>query len=60
MWNPQGLGGAVNYIPNYDAILAWLKSGPQTVPPSLRAGRVVYYTAIPSTIPVNWQTGLKL
>jgi hypothetical protein len=58
VWNSQNLGGTVNYIPNYDAILAWIKNGPQTLPPALRAGRVCYYTAIPSTIPMNWSTGL--
>ena len=44
--------------PNYDAILKWIKNGPQTLPPSLRAGRVLYYDSIPDTIPMNWQTGL--
>lgn len=58
VWKGQNLGAAVNYIPNYDAILAWLKSGPKTLPPSLRAGRVLYYSTIPNTIPLNWQTGL--
>ena len=58
VWNAQNLGGTLNYIPNYDAILAWLKTGPQTLPPSLRAGRVCYYTAIPSSIPMNWSTGI--
>jgi hypothetical protein len=57
-WNPQNLGGTLNYIPNYDAILKWIKNGPQTLPPSLRAGRVLYYTAIPDSIPMNWQTGV--
>jgi hypothetical protein len=58
VWRPQGLGGTVQYIPNYDAILKWIKTGPQTLPPSLRAGRVLYYDSIPDTIPMNWQTGL--
>jgi hypothetical protein len=58
VWNPQNLTGTLNYIPNYDAILAWLKNGPQTLPPSLRAGRVLYYSAIPSSIPMNWTNGL--
>src|SRR5262249_2102844 len=58
VWRPQGLGGTVQYIPNYDAILKWIKNGPQTLPPSLRAGRVLYYDSIPDTIPMNWQTGL--
>jgi hypothetical protein len=57
-WKPQGLGSSVNYVPNYDAILKWIKSGPQTLPPSLRAGRVLHYGSIPDSIPMNWQTGL--
>jgi Putative Flp pilus-assembly TadE/G-like len=58
-WKSQNAGGnPVNYVPNYDAILKWIKSGPQTLPPSLRAGRVLYYDAIPDAIPMNWQTGL--
>lgn len=58
VWNAQGLGGTLNYVPNYDAILAWLKAGPRTLPPSLRAGRVLYYSLIPDTIPMNWSTGV--
>jgi hypothetical protein len=58
VWNAQNLGGTVNYIPNYDAILAWIKNGPQTLPPALRAGRVKYYGAIPDSIPMNWTTGI--
>jgi Flp pilus assembly protein TadG len=58
VFNAQNLGSTLNYIPNYDAILAWLKNGPQTLPPALRAGRVCYYTSIPSSIPMNWSTGL--
>ncbi len=57
-WKAQNLGSTLNYLPNYDAILKWIKNGPQTLPPSLRAGRVLYYTAIPDSIPMNWQTGL--
>ncbi len=49
-----------NYIPDYDAILTWLTTGPATLPPSLRAGRVVYYSSIPTSLTnvVDWQTGL--
>lgn len=35
---------------NYPAVLAWIKSGPQTLPPNLRAGRILYYDCIPSTV----------
>lgn len=58
VWQTQNLGSTVRYIPNYDAILKWIKTGPQTLPTALRAGRVLYYTAIPDTIPMNWATGL--
>lgn len=48
----NGTGFTLNsaVAPNYPAILAWIKSGPQVLPPNLRAGRVVYYTSIPSTV----------
>lgn len=36
---------------NYAAILAWLKSGPQTLPPNLHAGRLLYYDSIPTDLP---------
>ncbi len=35
---------------DYVAILRFIKSGPQVLPPNLRAGRVVYYTSIPDTV----------
>jgi hypothetical protein len=46
-----GTSGA--YDINYNAIIKWLKhtSQPQVLPPNLRAGRVLYYSAIPDTIP---------
>ncbi|HEY1189962.1 MAG TPA: pilus assembly protein TadG-related protein [Gemmata sp.] len=40
---------------NYVSILKWLKSGPQVLPPNLRAGRVLYYSSIPDD--VNTGTG---
>jgi Flp pilus assembly protein TadG len=43
-------GGSARYRVNYRAVLAWLKSGPQTLPPNLRAGRIVYYTSIPNDV----------
>ena len=36
---------------NYNAVLAWLKAGPRVFPDNLYAGRCVYYSAIPTTIP---------
>jgi hypothetical protein len=41
------------YQVNYDAILAWLKESPSPFPPQLRAGGILYYNSIPSTIPTN-------
>jgi hypothetical protein len=40
---------------NYTAILKWIKSGPQVLPPNLRAGRILYYSSIPDD--VNTATG---
>ena len=34
------------YQVKYDAILGWLRSGPQTLPPNLRSGRILYYSSI--------------
>jgi Flp pilus assembly protein TadG len=39
-----------NFTINYNNVLAWIKSGPQTLPSNLRAGKVVYYTSIPDTV----------
>jgi len=44
-----------NYQVNYAAVLRWIKTGPQVLPPNLRAGRVVFYTSIPDD--VNTATG---
>lgn len=41
---------AARYRVNYRAILAWIKSGPQTLPPNMRAGRLLYYTSIPDHV----------
>lgn len=41
------------YNVNYQAIMAWIKTGPQTLPPNLRSGRVVYYTHIPDDVVPN-------
>jgi hypothetical protein len=38
------------YRVNYAAVLRWLKTGPQTLPPNLRAGRVLYYSSIPDDV----------
>lgn len=39
------------YKINYTAVLNWLNSGPKVFPDNMRAGRVLYYSAIPTTIP---------
>lgn len=39
-----------NWRINYPAVLRWIKSGPQVLPPNLRAGRIVYYTSIPDDV----------
>lgn len=45
---------STTYLINYDAILDWLKNcGPNPFPNQVRAGGVIYYTSIPSTINVN-------
>lgn len=44
---------ASGYRVNYAAILAWLKNGPQVLPPNLHAGRLLYYDSIPTTIPLT-------
>lgn len=58
-WKVQNPGTSRNYVINYDAVLNWIKNtGPQTCPPSLRCGRVVYYDSIPTTIPIDSTTGV--
>ncbi len=47
--NPSNAGG-LRYRVNYRAVLAWLRSGPQALPPNLRAGRMLYYTSIPNDV----------
>lgn len=39
-----------NWKVNYPAVLKWIKTGPQTLPPNLRAGRILYYTSIPDDV----------
>ena len=60
LWDSSGYwreaGTSSSYSINYNAILAWLKSGPQVLPPNLRAGRVLYYSAIPDSIPSSGGT----
>ncbi|MGE3804065.1 MAG: pilus assembly protein TadG-related protein [Gemmataceae bacterium] len=47
-WRSPSAGG---YTVNYSAILDWIKNtGPNPFPTRLRAGRILYYDAIPSSI----------
>jgi len=49
---PAAIGStsSPNWKINYTAVLKWIKSGPQTLPPNLRAGRVLYYSSIPDDV----------
>jgi Flp pilus assembly protein TadG len=53
-WKQAGVSGS--YSINYNAVVAWLKSGPQVFPANLRAGRLLYYSSIPDTIPSSGGT----
>jgi len=44
------------YKINYTAVINWINSGPKVFPDNLRAGRVLYYSAIPTTIPSSGGT----
>ncbi len=54
LWDSSGnwrQPGASTYQINYTAILDWIKNiGPNAFPTSMRSGRIVYYTSIPSSI----------
>jgi hypothetical protein len=53
LWDSNGnwlTPGNSTYQINYNAILAWITSGPNPFPSTMRSGRIVYYTSIPSTI----------
>ena len=50
--NPTG-----NYVINYKAILNWIvNTGTNPFPSQLRAGNVLYYTAIPTDVPASAYT----
>jgi Flp pilus assembly protein TadG len=53
-WKQADQSGA--YSINYTAIIQWIKSGPKVFPDNLRAGRLLYYSAIPDTIPATGGT----
>jgi hypothetical protein len=50
LWNSSGVwiqnGGSINY----SNVLAWIKSGPQTLPSNLQSGRIIYYSSIPNDV----------
>ena len=54
LWDSSGnwkQPGSSTYGINYTAILNWIKNiGPNPFPSTLRSGRIVYYTTIPSSI----------
>lgn len=53
LWDSSGNWRAPSssyYSINYSAILAWIKSTPNPFPSRLRAGRILYYDAIPNSI----------
>ncbi|VTT97243.1 Uncharacterized protein OS=Singulisphaera acidiphila (strain ATCC BAA-1392 / DSM 18658 / VKM B-2454 / MOB10) GN=Sinac_7493 PE=4 SV=1: Tad [Gemmataceae bacterium] len=47
---PPPVPKIVRWQVDYPAVLKWIKSGPQTLPPNLRAGHIVYYTSIPDDV----------
>ena len=54
LWDSNGnwQDPPTNYIINYKAILNWIKNiGPNPFPSQLRAGNILYYSAIPSDVP---------
>lgn len=56
-WLDPVVSGTTNYVINYAAILTWIKANPNPFPPRLRAGKLLYYDAIPSDVPssaYNW------
>jgi Flp pilus assembly protein TadG len=54
LWDSSGnwLAPPGNYVINYAAILNWIKNtGPNPFPAQLRAGNILYYSAIPTDVP---------
>jgi Putative Flp pilus-assembly TadE/G-like len=59
LWDSSGnwlAPGSSTYVINYKAILAWIKQGPCPFPSQLRAGRILYYDAIPDDVPASAYT----
>jgi Flp pilus assembly protein TadG len=52
-WNDP-YDSSMNYQVNYKAILNWIVNvGPNPFPPMLQAGRVVFYSSIPTDVPAS-------
>ncbi|HLW68535.1 MAG TPA: TadE/TadG family type IV pilus assembly protein [Gemmataceae bacterium] len=57
LFNSSGslnLPGGTTYTINYNEILRWITQTPNPFPSQLRAGRVKYYSAIPTSITGTW------
>jgi Flp pilus assembly protein TadG len=57
LFNSSGslsLPGATTYTINYNEILRWITQTPNPFPTQMRAGRVIYYSAIPTSITGVW------
>jgi Flp pilus assembly protein TadG len=48
--------GSSSYTINYNAILTWVAQSADPFPTQLRAGRVKYYSAIPTSITGSWSS----
>jgi Flp pilus assembly protein TadG len=46
--------GSSTYTVNYNEILRWIRQSPNPFPSQLRAGRIRYYSAIPTSITGSW------
>lgn len=46
------------YRINYSAIMAWLKTGAKVLPTNLRAGRILYYSSMPTDLTGSGQNTL--
>jgi hypothetical protein len=57
LFNTSGslaLPSAATYTINYNAILSWIASSQDPFPSQLRAGRIKYYSSIPTSITGTW------
>jgi Flp pilus assembly protein TadG len=52
--NPPGSSGMCSAATTYNALLGWIATSPCPFPSQLRAGRVKYYSSIPSSISGTW------